>query len=131
MSNTPVFVFDGDCSFCSTCASFIERRIPTSAQVVAWQHADLGALGLTQAQCEEAVQWVVPGTISSGPQAIGRMLVDAGSFWRPLGRALLAPPLRMIAPPIYRFIARHRDQLPGGTPACALPQAERDRLSRG
>jgi hypothetical protein len=25
------FVIDGDCAFCSTCARFIERRIPTPA----------------------------------------------------------------------------------------------------
>ena len=35
----PVFLFDGDCAFCSTCARFIERRIPTSAFVEAWQTA--------------------------------------------------------------------------------------------
>ena len=47
-----VFLYDGDCSFCTTCANFIERRIPTNARVQAWQHADLAALGVTQAACE-------------------------------------------------------------------------------
>ena len=128
----PVFVFDGDCAFCTTCARFVERRVPTSAAVVAWQHADLDALGLTAAQCEEAVQWVGPGgrVRASGPRAIGRLLVDAGSFWRPLGRLLLAPPVARVAEPVYRLIAANRHRLPGGTAACSLPQAERDRLAR-
>jgi predicted DCC family thiol-disulfide oxidoreductase YuxK len=132
MSDTAVFVFDGDCAFCSSAASFIERRIPSTARVVAWQHADLGALGLTQAQCEESVWWVAPGGVpdGAGPVAVGRLLVDAGSFWRLLGRVLLFPPVLVVAWPVYRFIARHRDRLPGGTPACALPQADRDRLAR-
>ncbi|HEV2088691.1 MAG TPA: DUF393 domain-containing protein [Cryptosporangiaceae bacterium] len=122
----PTFVFDGDCAFCSSCARFIERRIPTRAAVVAWQRTDLDALGISAAQCEEAVQWVgTEGDHASGAAAVGRLLVDAGSFWRPLGRALLAPPLSWIGPPVYRLIARHRDKLPGGTKACALPQAER------
>jgi len=129
MTATPAFVFDGDCAFCSSSARFIERRIPTSATVVPWQRTDLAALGLSAEQCEEAVQWVAPdGTVSSGPAGIGRLLVDAGSFWRPLGWLLLAPPLSWLAPPVYRLIARNRDKLPGGTAACALPQAERDRL---
>ena len=126
---TATFVFDGDCAFCSTCARFIERRIPTSATVRPWQRADLATLGLTPAACEEAVQWVAPdGTVSSGVAAIGRLLVDAGSFWRPLGWPLLVPPLSWVGPPVYRLIARNRDRMPGGTAACALPQAERDRL---
>src|SRR3954465_13994135 len=46
----PVFVFDGDCAFCSSCARFIERRIRPSADVEAWQFTDLDALGLTEDQ---------------------------------------------------------------------------------
>jgi len=37
---TATFVYDGDCSFCTTCAEFIERRIPTHARIIPWQFAD-------------------------------------------------------------------------------------------
>jgi predicted DCC family thiol-disulfide oxidoreductase YuxK len=124
----PTFVFDGDCAFCSTCARFVERRIPTPAQVVPWQFADLAALGLTQAECEEAVQWVAGPERSAGPAAIGDLLVSAGSSWTVLGRLLLLRPVLAAAWPVYRLISRNRDRLPGGTAMCALPQAERDRL---
>ena len=97
--------------------------------MVAWQFADLDALGVTQAEAEEAVQWVAPGRpVAAGPAAIARLLVDAGSFWRPLGRLLDLPPVRWAAWPVYRLVARNRHRLPGGTAACSLPQAERDRL---
>jgi predicted DCC family thiol-disulfide oxidoreductase YuxK len=124
---SPTFVFDGDCAFCSTCARFIERRIATPAEVVPWQFADLAALGLTQAECEEAVQWV-GGRTTAGPEAIGDLLVSAGSYWKVLGRLLLLRPVLAGAWPVYRLISRHRDRLPGGTAMCSLPQAERDRL---
>jgi predicted DCC family thiol-disulfide oxidoreductase YuxK len=128
---TPTLVYDGDCAFCSSCAQFIERRIPTRAALVPWQFADLPALGLTQAQAEEAVQWVdTDGTVSSGPDAVALLLRDAGRLWEVPGRALQLGPVRLAAWPAYRWIANHRHLLPGGTAACALPQAERDRLRR-
>jgi predicted DCC family thiol-disulfide oxidoreductase YuxK len=126
---TPTFVYDGDCSFCTTCAEFIERRIPTHARVIPWQFADLDALGLTVEQCEEAVQWVGPGGVTaSGPDAIALMLRDAGRLWQVAGGALQVGPVRLAAWPAYRWVAGHRHLLPGGTAACSLPQAQRDLL---
>ncbi len=126
---TATFVYDGDCSFCSVCARFIERRIPTRATVVPWQFADLPSLGLTQEQAEAAVQWVgEDGTIAAGPDAIALLLRDAGRLWRVPGRLLQAGPVRLVAWPVYRWVADHRHLLPGGTAACSLPQAERDKM---
>ncbi|HYZ99602.1 MAG TPA: hypothetical protein VE575_12675, partial [Acidimicrobiales bacterium] len=53
----PVFLYDGDCAFCTTCAEFVERRMATSADVTPWQFADLDALGVTQADAEANVLW--------------------------------------------------------------------------
>lgn len=126
----PVFVYDGDCAFCSSCAQFINRRLPTSAEVVPWQRSDLDALGVTQEQAEAATLWIdgsgARAEVFAGPEGIARLLIDAGSYWRVCGRLLDLPPVRWLAWPTYRLIARNRHRLPGGTPACALPQAERD-----
>lgn len=120
----PTFVYDGDCAFCTMCARFLERRIPTPAEVVPWQFADLDALGLTPAQCEEAVQWVdSDGPASAGPDAIGALLRSSGRWWwRAAGIFLRPAPVRAVAWPAYRWIARNRHRLPGGTPACAVPR---------
>jgi predicted DCC family thiol-disulfide oxidoreductase YuxK len=125
-----VFVFDGDCAFCSSCARFLERHIPTTATVQAWQHSDLPALGLTQADCEEAVQWVRGGEHRSGPAAIAGLLRDSRGLWRAAGRMLGTRPALAAAAPVYRWIARNRDRLPGGTPACVLPAAQRPASGR-
>ena len=125
----PIFLYDGDCAFCTTSARFIERRIPTSAEVSPWQFADLDALGVTQAQAEEAVLWIADGQpVAAGPDAISRLLIDGGSWWRPLGQVLAFAPVRWLAWPVYRWLSRNRHRLPGGTAACSLPQAQRDRL---
>lgn len=124
----PIFVYDGDCAFCTRCASFVERRIPTAARVVPWQFADLPALGLTVDECEEAVQWIGPdGVRAAGPDAIGHLLGSSNLGWRLVGRAVRSRAVSAAAWPAYRWVARNRHRLPGGTPACALPQAERDR----
>ncbi|WP_410820179.1 thiol-disulfide oxidoreductase DCC family protein [Micromonospora sp. 050-3] len=126
---TSTFVYDGDCAFCTSCAEFIERRIPTAARVVPWQFADLDALGLSVAECEEAVQWVgADGSRAAGPDAIATLLAASGPLWRVAGAGLRIPPVRVAAWPLYRWVARNRHRLPGGTAACSLPQEARERL---
>ncbi len=100
----------------------------TSAQVVAWQFTDIAALGVSQEAAEEAVQWIDADGVSAGPTAIARLLRDAGSLWRPLGAVLATRPAQRLAWPAYRWVARNRHRLPGGTASCSLPQAQRDRL---
>jgi predicted DCC family thiol-disulfide oxidoreductase YuxK len=124
-----VLVFDGDCGFCTASARFVERYVRTEARVVAWQHANLTEIGLTPAQCVEAVQWVgADGRRGAGAAAVGQLLQAASPGWKPLGWLLLRPPVRWLAEPVYRWVARHRHQLPGGTPACALTFTEGDRV---
>ena len=123
----PIFVFDGDCAFCSRCAGFIERRIHTPAQVVAWQRLDLPAHGLTADACADAVQWVgADGAVAAGPVAIARLLrhatgVGGRLLWRPAGSLLGTRWALALAWPAYRWVARNRHRMPGGTAACAVP----------
>jgi predicted DCC family thiol-disulfide oxidoreductase YuxK len=122
----PVLIYDGDCAFCTTSVRFIERRIPVSAEIVAWQFANLEALGTTAERAERELLWVHPsGQIVGGAEAVAALLVDSGGWWRLLGRAAQTPPLHWIARAVYRLVAANRHRLPGGTPACALPASQR------
>lgn len=118
----PVLVFDGDCAFCTSCARLLERIGPR-AEIVAWQVTDLEELGITPEQASEAVRWVeVDGTVRGGHEAIAAVLEAAGWPWRLAGRALLLPGISPLAAVAYRWVARNRHRLPGGTPACAIRQ---------
>jgi len=117
------FVYDGDCAFCTSCAEFAKRWVPSPARITPWQFADLDALGLTVAECAEAVRWVdlATGARAAGPDAIALLLGSSRPWWRAAGAVLRVPPVRALAWPVYRWVARNRHRMPGGTAACALP----------
>ncbi len=118
----PMLIYDGDCAFCTSCAGVVEKRIRPGAEIVAWQLADLAALGVSEAQAAEAVQWVQPdGAVRSGHEAIAAMLIGSGPLWRNAGRVVMLPGISWSARRAYRLVAANRHRLPGGTPACARP----------
>ncbi len=120
------FLYDGDCAFCTTCARFIQQRVPTPAAVMPWQFANLAALGVTREACLEAVQWIEAGRpVLSGPDAIGALLRSSNRVWKPLGWLLRPRLVSLLAWPVYRLVARYRHRLPGGTAACAIPADRR------
>ncbi|MCC3764307.1 DUF393 domain-containing protein [Glycomyces sp. TRM65418] len=126
---TRTFLYDGDCAFCSASARFLKRHIRTDAEVVPWQWADLDRLGVTEEEAESAVVWAETGLTKAGPDAIAVLLRRAQWYWRPVGGVLSLKPVSRLAWPVYRLVARNRHRLPGGTAACSLTQAQRDRLA--
>lgn len=117
-------VFDGDCAFCSTSVRWAQRRIRRLPHFVPYQHADLDAYGLTEAACRDAVQWVgADGATAAGHRAVSALLRHGGRGWRVLGVVIDVPGVRLISAALYRWVAAHRHQLPGGTAACAARPA--------
>jgi predicted DCC family thiol-disulfide oxidoreductase YuxK len=122
----PVLLYDGDCSFCTLSARWVERRLPVVPDLQPWQQADLAGLGVAEAEAMHSVQWVEPsGRVTSGAAAVARLLVSNGGAWAVLGRLMLVPPISWAAALAYRLVATFRGRLPGVTPACALPESER------
>jgi predicted DCC family thiol-disulfide oxidoreductase YuxK len=129
----PTLVYDGDCGICTKAARLIaprtepgrRLRVRTDAEVVAFQFADLEALGTTAERAEHELLWVADGRVYGGAQAVAKLLIDAGRGWAVPGLLLRLPPFRWIAHGVYRLIADNRHRLPGGTPACALPASQR------
>lgn len=124
--STPVLIYDGDCAFCTRSVQWIERFIPTTAELAPYQFADLPGFGISQERAEYEALWTRPdGRVDGGAQAFASLLIDSGGVWRPLGALLRVPPFRWLAHGAYRLIANNRDRLPGGTPACLLPADQR------
>ncbi len=120
----PVFLFDGDCAFCSSAARWLAGAVPGPVPIVAWQHADLDLLGVGVHEVEVAVVLVGPTGRTSGAAAIARLLTGSDRRgWRLIGTLMDQPLVRPVAARAYLWVASHRHQLPGGTPACALPRS--------
>jgi predicted DCC family thiol-disulfide oxidoreductase YuxK len=107
----PTLVYDGDCTFCRSCARFLERIAP-GATIVPWQLTDLEPLGISPAAAQEAVQWVgADGNVRAGHEAIAAALISAGPFWGTVGRAMLLPGASWLAARGYRLVAANRRHL--------------------
>jgi predicted DCC family thiol-disulfide oxidoreductase YuxK len=122
----PLLIYDGDCGFCTSSAGFIGRRIPTSAEIVAFQSTDLDAIGTTGERAAHEVLWADwHGDVFGGAQAVAKLLMDAGGAWWPLGALVRVPPFRWVAHGLYRLVAANRHRMPGRTAACGIPADRR------
>lgn len=116
-----MFVFDGDCGFCSRYAYWIAARLPADVEVVPWQTIDdLEAIGLTERDVECAAWWVDGPDRWRGSDAIARSLIAASGAWPLLGRLMLVWPFNHLSRVVYRWVADNRGRLPGATPACQV-----------
>lgn len=60
------------------------------------------------------------GAVTYGADAIAAALRTGSAPCRSAARILRSRPMRHLAGVVYRFVARHRQQLPGGTMACQV-----------
>ena len=85
MRELPLLIFDGDCAFCTSSASWLAERLHRkegrNAQLVAWQFLDLAALGTSRQRALQEALWITTdGTISGGADALrSRTRVRPGS----------------------------------------------------
>ena len=123
MSSNITLIFDGDCGFCTTAANFIVKNSKTKIVAVPWQRTDLSKFSLTEAQVADQVYLVVDEDSFGGHVAFAMVFrVQPNSFVRFMGKMMMSRYLRWFAAPTYRLVAKYRHKLPGGTPACKLPQ---------
>jgi len=132
----PLLIFDGDCAFCTSSATWLATRLRRkegpNATLVPWQFSDLEALGTTPQRARQEALWIArDGTILGGAEAFAAWLRFRGGPYGVAGRVMSVPGVRRLAAAVYRLIAKNRHRMPGGSPACALPPAGYDPLKPG
>jgi predicted DCC family thiol-disulfide oxidoreductase YuxK len=118
-------LYDADCGFCTRAAG-LARRLPLQVEIAALQSVDLERLGVSPERALAEMPYVAAdGSVSYGHEAVAAALGTGTLPFRTLGRLIVLPGIGRVSGLGYRWIARHRHQLPGGTPACALPPTGR------
>ena len=64
------------------------------------------------------------GVVVYGHAAVAAALATGAAPLRLLARMIVFGPLDRVSARLYRGVAAHRHQLPGGTVACALPAGD-------
>ena len=108
----PVLIYDGDCGFCTRTVQWGQRHIARMTPAAPYQSSDLAALGLDEARCSVAVQYVTRGgEVRSAQDGVAATLLAAGRGWWVLGALLHVPGLHWLAGVLYRWVARNRHRL--------------------
>lgn len=116
----PLFIFDGDCSFCSSSARLLERMTRGRLDIQPYQFLDLEKSGVKLEDAQAAVQFLNAESRYSGARAIAEALVRSKTIWSIVGWFIKAPVILSFAELIYLWVAKNRHRLPGGTPACQV-----------
>ena len=125
ITRRPLLIFDGECGFCTACATWAQRRLG-NADVLPGQRVNVATYGLTARDVSAAAWWIdSAGQVHRGHRAIGRALRACGGWWTVVGWACLIPPFSWVAWAVYGLVARFRHRLPGSTPACHMTSDDR------
>lgn len=114
-----VFLYDGECGFCTASADLLRRRIaPAGVAIRPWQEVDPAALGVTEEQCRAAAAFVAvnaagaPREARFGAEAIAAALRRGRRAWPLAGVVLGLPGVRSLARIVYEAVARNRHRIP-------------------
>lgn len=116
-----LLIFDGDCGFCTTGVHKLVEMLPSPPDTIPYQFADLAQYGLTAEECNERIWLVTPNQQLGGYVALSEVFKRQPKRWyRFLGHLSDTFPFSFVSAAGYSWMAKNRQRLPGGTPACAM-----------
>ncbi|MBI2528270.1 MAG: DUF393 domain-containing protein [Candidatus Rokubacteria bacterium] len=109
-----VVIYDGACGLCRHSVDWLERRaVRGRFEFLPCQSPARRARfpRMEERACLEAMQLVLPdGRVLSGAAAIPEILCRLRG-WRWFAPVFRLPGVGLLAPPLYRWVARHRHRL--------------------
>ena len=111
-----VVIYDGECPICQGGMRWVGRRaLPGQFEFLPCQSPERRARfsWMAERTCLEALQLVLPdGRVLSGDAGI-REILRRLRGWRLVARLFGLPGVRVFAPSLYRWVARHRYAIAG------------------
>ncbi|WP_097967364.1 thiol-disulfide oxidoreductase DCC family protein [Streptomyces sp. or20] len=119
-----VLAFDGDRGFCQTAVRQIQLRARPRTAAVAWQTLPPQLTEPHLNRLDREVLLFDGNRIRAGGVAALAALLGSSPAraYRGVGMLLRLPLIRPAANLVYRWVARNRQRMPGGTAACAVPR---------
>jgi len=113
-AGVPVLIYDGDCGLCQRAVALVRRRmVPGALETLPCQAPERAARfpHVSEEACLSAMQLAFPdGHVYAGAEALPPLLRRLRGY-RWLARVLELPDIRAVSPPVYAWIARHRQFL--------------------
>ncbi|MDA2808268.1 thiol-disulfide oxidoreductase DCC family protein [Nocardiopsis suaedae] len=120
----PVLIYDGDCGFCTAAARLAADRIAPGLRIVESHRAGLPSGLRARARDEVLLAHPDGRRVWGGADAVAVLLTTGPRpGLRPVGALMRLPGLRGLSGLAYRWVARNRHRMPGGTAACGVPPA--------
>ncbi len=114
-----VIIYDGDCAFCTLWVTRLQGALPVFPRAVTAQSINPDDYALSAGDLARFAWYVTPTHQYAGHLAASALLrVQPKLGLRFVGWLLATPPFSFVAALGYRFVARFRHRLPGGTPTC-------------
>lgn len=115
-----MLLYDPDCGFCTTTANRM-RGWGLGCAIEPITPLRLAELGVDPRRVIREVPFVHDdGRVVHGSDAMAAALRTGALPLRVAGAIISSAPVRPLAQLVYRQVAAHRHQLPGGTAACEL-----------
>jgi predicted DCC family thiol-disulfide oxidoreductase YuxK len=125
MGTNRVLIYDGDCKFCQLSLEFGLRHLRHFPKYVAFQKIEPAKFGLTLEQVKSQIWLATEGygsKFSKGGHlaAADILLMQKNPLHKVLGWFIKTPPTAIVADFVYRWVAKNRHRLPGGSRECKL-----------
>jgi predicted DCC family thiol-disulfide oxidoreductase YuxK len=115
-----VLLYDQDCAFCTRSVGLV-ARLRLAVGVCPLGSADLAGLGVDAGRAAREIPFVDgSGAVSYGHVAIAAALRTGALPLRIVAAVMTAPGLSLLFGALYRSVATHRHQLPGGSATCKI-----------
>ncbi|UKY47833.1 thiol-disulfide oxidoreductase DCC family protein [Streptomyces inhibens] len=121
----PVLAFDGDCGFCQAAIKKISSQGRPSVHAMPWQFLPQSMTEPYLDRLDREVLLLANGRVlASGAEALAAYMKRSPALcYRVAGAAICMPLLRQCAHGVYRWVARNRHRMPGGSASCAMPSS--------
>ena len=124
MANQAFLIYDGDCAFCQLSLQWGIDHLPWFPPYVAFQKISPKDFDLTDAQVRSQI-FLVDATKTFGGHRAGAWILThqpghgvKATLWRLFGHLInIFSPISAL---VYRWVAKNRHRLPGGSATCKL-----------